>query len=73
MNLNKLAKRNEQQMQISVLEPENELAICRHNRAIVEQQLRMSVDDESSAELLDLKKELTRRIQILESLLTEEK
>ncbi len=56
-------------MQIHLPEKENELAICRHNRAIVEQHLRirMEVDSASKRRLVRLKRELTIRIRSLGS------
>ncbi len=60
-------------MQVIMLEPENELAICRHNRAIVEGEIRTSSldDKESLKELNHLRAELTNRIQRLEFILNE--
>ncbi len=47
--------------------PENELAICRHARAIVDSQLENPPDAASKSKLIHLRKELTRRIESLES------
>jgi hypothetical protein len=44
---------------------QNELAILRHARAIVDDQLRSPPDDESYKKLLRLKKELDERIDLL--------
>jgi predicted nuclease with TOPRIM domain len=46
--------------------PENELAICRHARAIVDEQLKNPPDETSKAKLLNMRKELSRRINALE-------
>ncbi|MHB8567191.1 MAG: hypothetical protein ACYC7D_12490 [Nitrososphaerales archaeon] len=45
---------------------ENQLAIYKHNLAIVEQQLRESKDQESRKKMLRLKEDLSKKIQAIQ-------
>ncbi len=58
---------------VPLLEPESQLAICMHDRAITEAQLLKATDDESRTRLILLIKELSEQIRALETELEQKK